>query len=799
MFDISVFHIHTAKRLLYQKQVFLYYRNQYHTENRFINSHTLFLAFKIKYEDGVEKGMRNKFASKKIITLDAMGPEFRLGSLYDRRTDNLLPGFTLWKEDSFTKKGFISERLASNQQWLIDSENTFSSKVWKLDIEAGLTLSLMGGLVDIKGHAKYLKDTASSSNVAKVSLTYKETTVYRELTSDALYSLDYGDLLTSDEKKNEFTHVVVGIQYGGTCTMVFEREIKDNETKEEIEGALSVVLKSIPISDAAKLKLNSDEKKKVQNFKCTVYSDFKSDVSVANWDEALSLYKSLPTKLSASGKTDAEKGVPVKIWLLPKNMLNSKHKTLVKELSSFVVNKPKDIIDSLNKVINESRDLLNKTRKFPILNNKIGRFVKLVENYSVTFRKDILSVLLVSIRSGTGDEKLLFDAVKRHEHSSFGYLSTWMRRIKVEVDTLLATQTQLSVSFANQKFEQKIVEKTTTVVFTLKVCKREDRFLDEMESHYNNLAQNETTTSNKKIIDILYEKKWFEDESLKEKMRKMAYQMRIFASANQLNEDVGFFVREMECEEVPDCSIDVWEKGKKLTFISFEPPTEITNLQIKEYSHDTVEIKWNIPEEGGSNISNYKIEVINVAVANEKEISELFHQIKVLPVTDETMTHVFKNLQPGKVYQVSVKCLCLNDHAFSKSVTVLQMTRPSNPPVEFRGEVKEKRHIKLAWGNPTIKAKSADLKSFLIEYKNTNEKSLLSKSLPSDVKSYTFIDLSYATEYQFRILACYGGEKDTLPSEDINLKTEPMDLPHVEKVKRYFYLYDCHEIQNTDV
>ena len=711
-----------------------------------------------------------------------MRPEFRLGSLYDRRTDNLLPGFTLWKEDSFAKKGFISERLASNQQWLIDSENTFSSKVWKLDIEAGLTLSLMGGLVDIKGHAKYLKDTASSSNVAKVSLTYKETTVYRELTSDALYNLDFGDLLTNEEKKNEFTHVVVGIQFGGTCTMVFEREIKNNETKDEIEGALSVVLKSIPISGEAKLKLKSDEKEKVDNFKCTVYSDLKSDTSVANWDEALSLYKSLPTKLSASGETDAEKGVPVKIWLLPKNMLNSKHNTFVKELSSFVVNKPKDIIESLNKAINESHDLLNKARKFPILNKKIGRFAKLVENYSITFRKDILSVLLVSIRKGTDDEKLLFDAVEKHEHSAFGYLSTWIRRITKEVDNLLATQTLLSVSFANKKFEQNIVEKTTSVVFTLKMCASEDKFLDEMESCYNNLIQNETTTSKEKTIDILYEKKWFEDESLKEKMRKMAYQMRIFASANQLNEDAGFFLREMECEGVPDCSIDVWEKGIKLTSISFEPPTEVRNLEIKEYSHNTMEIKWNIPEEGRSSISNYKIEIVGVAVANEKESSELFHQIKVSPVTGETMTYLFINLRPGKVYQVSVQCLCLNDHAVSKSVTVLQMTRPSNPPVEFQGEVKEKRHIKLAWGNPTIKSESADLKCFLIEYKNTNGKSLLSKLLSSDVKSYTFLDLSYATEYQFRILASYGGEKDTLPSEDINLKTEPMEVPQIEKV-----------------
>ena len=153
-----------------------------------------------------------------------MHPNFRLGSLYNRKTDNLLPSFTLWKEEKCENEGFTSERLVSNQQWLIDSENTFFSKVLKHNIEAGLTLSLLGGLVDIKGYAEYLKDTTSSSNVAKVSLTYKETTVYREITSDALYNPDYRDLLTNDENKDEFTHIVVGIQYGRTCTMVFERE-----------------------------------------------------------------------------------------------------------------------------------------------------------------------------------------------------------------------------------------------------------------------------------------------------------------------------------------------------------------------------------------------------------------------------------------------------------------------------------------------------------------------------------------------------------------------------------------------
>ena len=759
--------------------------------------HALFLAVNIKHEDGPGKELQRRFGLKNVIALAAMRPEFQLGSLYDRRTDNPLLGFTLWKEESYKKKAFLSERLASNKQWLTDSENTFSSKVLKLDIEAGLTLSLLGGLIDVKGHAEYLKDTASSSNVAKVSLTYKETTVYRELSSDALHNLDYKNP-TINERGDEFTHVVLGIQYGVTCTMVFEREIKDSETKEEIEGALAEILESLP--KKATLKLKSNEKEKIGNFKCTVYSDLESNASVKTWYEALSLCESLPTKLSTSGETYAKIGVPVKIWLLPKQLLLSQHNNLVKELPTDVVNKPKEMVESLTEAVNELRDLLVKTKMFPILNGKISRFTELVENYTITFRKDILSGLLVSIRNGTDDKKVLSDAVEKHERSPFGYfyMGTWIGRTKWEVDTLLAIQNQLPdkcVSFPNETFEQNILKEKINVVFTLKICKKEDAFIDKMGNYYHHLTQRETTTSGKENLHTTNKKKWFEDESLKEKMRVMAKQMRIFASANQKNEVLGFFMREIEFEKTPGCCIEVYEKGGKLSCISFEPPTEIRNLQIKEYSHSTMEIEWNVPEEGRFNISNYKIEVTDIMIADKKKSSELLSQIKIPRVESETMTHVITNLRAGRQYQVLIQCLCLNDNAFSKPVTLLQMTRLSNPPVQFRGEVKKKRHVKLAWEFPTIKAEYAKLKGFLIEYKATNEKSLFSKSIPSDVKSYIFSDLCYCTKYQFRILAYYiseegyDGVKETLPSEGINLKTEAMNVPKVGEVYKYFHLH----------
>ena len=166
-------------------------------------------------------------------------------------------------------------------------------------------------------------------------------------------------------------------------------------------------------------KLKNDTCDKIDNFKCTIYSDLESNASVETWYEALSLCQSLPTKLHKPG----EIGVPAKIWLLPKHLLLFQHHTLVKELPSTYVNKPKQIIELLTEAINELRDLLVKTKTFPVLNSKIGRFAKLVENYRTTLRKDILRFLLVSIRNGASDEKLLFDALEKHERSAFGYLN----------------------------------------------------------------------------------------------------------------------------------------------------------------------------------------------------------------------------------------------------------------------------------------------------------------------------------------------------------------------------------------
>ena len=146
------------------------------------------------------------------------------------------------------------------------------------------------------------------------------------------------------------------------------------------------------------------------------------------------------------------------------------------------------------------------------------------------------------------------------------------------------------------------------------------------------------------------------------------------------------------------------------------------------------------------------------------------------------MTHEVVNLRPGNTYKISLQCLWLNHNIFGEPAEVFQMTRLSNPPVDFKAEVIQKRFVKLSWRDPTILAKDANCKGFVIEYKATTENTWQNKLAQADLHTCIFYNLNYTTEYRFRILAHYEKGEETLPTEEIYLKTESMEVVQIEKV-----------------
>ena len=70
----------------------------------------------------------------------------------------------------------------------------------------------------------------------------------------------------------------------------------------------------------------------------------------------------------------------------------------------------------------------------------------------------------------------------------------------------------MGVSVVGEDFLQSNIKSTIIVSLTLKVSKRIDGFINEIENY--NLAQTETLVA---VEDILKENIWFEDDSLKKR------------------------------------------------------------------------------------------------------------------------------------------------------------------------------------------------------------------------------------------------------------------------------------------
>lgn len=163
----------------------------------------------------------------KPIEIAALGRPFSLGTLYDVRSDMLIPGFKLWDNEQL--KNNIEESVNWNTQFEIITEDSLQEKSKALGVEGSMKLSLLCGLIEASGSAKYVDDFLKTSHVTRITLQYHSTTKFRELTMDHLGKgkLNHPDLFDS----NIATHVVTGITYGVDAFFVFDRTLSKEQNK----------------------------------------------------------------------------------------------------------------------------------------------------------------------------------------------------------------------------------------------------------------------------------------------------------------------------------------------------------------------------------------------------------------------------------------------------------------------------------------------------------------------------------------------------------------------------------------
>ncbi|RXN12848.1 neoverrucotoxin subunit beta-like protein [Labeo rohita] len=579
--------------------------------------------------------------ASKPIEVAALGRPLVPGMLYDCRRDSFIPGVTLWDKKS------LSEDLDSRPQPRTDlkfsSSDSFSSKSSFLDINASLKASLLGGLVEVGGSAKYLCDTKSSNQQSRVTMYYSETTRFEQLTMTQLGRITHPQVF---EQKTA-THVVTAVLYGAQVFMVFDRMFSDKENKQETEGELNVIVKKIPkfsVEGKGSGQLTDAEKEMAENITCTFHGDISLEQNPTTYMEALDLYKQLPTLL----KDNPQNAVPIKVWLYPLHLLDNRAAQLEREISTSLVSITQDIMEQLVEAERTYNDLSRNTlvNVFRDIKVKLQSFQESFSIYKSVLQKALARVL-PGIRGGEIEEKSLEDILKIYKNSPFnaGMLNRWLDDVKSEFSILRSYIKKLEgIKIEDEHSLNTILldpDIDFVVCFSFTSLRNEDPYLEKLQGFLRS-GKFEEQDGEENLVSMASVRKWFNDADVILKMRENLSLFRSFSEANKSEKRICFIISAISDPSFKGSSIYLYENGN-LTDKRFQPVSKPPPLTLEDYQNTTVSLKLHKSATGET--VQYRVEYRQVEADFEAE-----EQWLLIDTTDEDFT--LTGLESEKPYLI---------------------------------------------------------------------------------------------------------------------------------------------------
>ncbi|XP_048036490.1 neoverrucotoxin subunit beta-like [Megalobrama amblycephala] len=521
--------------------------------------------------------------ASETIEVAALGRPLFPGMLYDCRKDTFIPGVTLWDKKSLSED--LDSRLKLMTDLKFSSSDSLSSKSSLLDVSASLKASFLGGLVEVGGSAKFLHDTKSSNQQSRVTMYYSETSRFEQLTMTHLGQITYPEVF--DQKTA--THVVTAVLYGAQAFMVFDRTFSEEENKQEIEGQLNIMIKKIPsfsIEGEGALKMSDGHEKMVESIACTFYGDVRLEKSPTTYMEAVEVYKKLPVLL----REDPQNAVPIKVWLYPLSLLDTKAAQLKRTISTSLVSKTEDVIEELGEAERTCNDLLRNTlvNVFRDIKERLCSFQGSFSIYKTVILKALARVL-PAIRGGEMEENSLEDILKIHYSSPFNpdMLNQWLDHAKSELN-FLSSHTKVLEGILTEDSDRLntiLLDPNTDVVvcLTFTSLKYEDQYLSTLKEFVQSAKLKELDVAMKTSSSMLPSvKRWIHYPDVISKMREKLTLFKSFSEANKDEKRYRFIISAIADPSSTGSSIYLYEKGKltntQFQLVSKPPPPIVKNV-----------------------------------------------------------------------------------------------------------------------------------------------------------------------------------------------------------------------------
>ena len=540
-----------------------------------------------------------------VVALEkpCLGRPFRLGMLYDCRRDSLVPGVTLWSAETLNK--VVDSKSQETSDFEVIAEDSLSSKSFQLDVDAELKLSLLGGLVHVEGAAKFLKDQKSSKHQARVSLKYKSTSSFEQLTMGQLGKFEYQDIFDRDIA----THVVTAILYGADGFFVFDREVSQDENIKKIQGNLEVKigglpgLKNLGIGGKGSVDIKTDDKTEEDKLKCKFYGDLILPKQPATYQDAAKLYQELPGLLK-------EKSVPKKVWLYPLGELDTKAMKMVREISTKLVDEVVAVMEGLSNCEMQCNDLVTSDvcYSFVGFKDQVETTKRAIASYRVGLEKK-LSTLLPEIRGCSKDDAALADLLEENYRSPFSKqsLEKWTTGKEKEVKMLtmyldlLKKQQKIQFLFEPGDLDMLTagLDIDTILCFDLNMAGQTDAQVARLEAY----ASRKDVTQE----DDDSTKQWYNNRSVLSELRSQLRLFLEFVSANTDRDDVKYVVVNGDSEAASDsekCRLCLYENGISSEFLL---PGQPGKPRASKVTSTSIQLVWDKPKLGANNITSYTV------------------------------------------------------------------------------------------------------------------------------------------------------------------------------------------------
>ncbi|XP_036616453.1 neoverrucotoxin subunit alpha-like [Trichosurus vulpecula] len=700
-----------------------------------------------------EKELPGSLTLKTPMEIPALGQPLHLGTLYDCRSDTSIPGITLWDRETLERNVTTEEQCKTDFD--IITSDSIDEKTNAMNISAELKASVLGGLVEVGGSAKYLNDTKTSQQQVRVTLKYSMTTQFSHLTMNHLgyQNIAYHDVFDNGTA----THVVTAVLYGAQAFFVFDQKVSNNENVNDIEGTLKAKVNKIPrISGKVEGegKIKDSEKKSTKEFRCKFYGDFVLETNPVTYEDAVKVYASLPKLLRGHG-------VPLKVWLYPLEKLSSKAARLVRGISISLVWDAQDTLEKLSECDKRCNDMLEAPglSVFSTIREKVRLFQELNRQHRQLLQKEIAKAL-PEIRAGRAEEDELTRILTRESQSPFStrrlseFLDQKLQEMKV-VKSYLTILKEVPLIADQSELDDMVLGSTHRFVLVFAFTSlQEEPYLADWKQWLRNPESFSPDCEQKTYSS------WLEDRETRRKVIQLAESFSTFAKANHSSKKTQFIVASVPDQENKGVSIYLYEKGL-LVSTDFELPVKPPPPHIGEVTHDCAELTLTPACEKEERITGYQGEY---RVVGEEDWTTIL-------VSGKPEVFKVSGLEPCTEYVFRFAEVWELGLSESSDVSLAVRTLPpSCPPGKPEAVVVGPQSVTLCWEGPSVGA-GVKIKEYRIEYREETEAEEKEEGewhehSTGNNEMYCDIDgLTPQTVYRFRVSAVYDGGWSSESSE----------------------------------